>query len=59
MNTQSLKKLIGMDYVYLMESKGKASLVESLKKGCLSPEELVLKKDSVVMFTKNNPAIRY
>ena len=59
MNTQSLKKLIGMDYVYLMESKGKASLVESLKKGCLSPEELVLKKDSVVMFTKNNPKEGY
>ncbi|MBP6855061.1 MAG: AAA family ATPase [Candidatus Pacebacteria bacterium] len=55
LNSQSLGKLTGMDHKYNMDSKGKASMVEALKKGCLSPEVLVLKKDSVVMFTKNNP----
>ncbi len=39
----------------MMETKGSASLVEGLKKGCLSPEILKLKKDAVVMCTKNNP----
>lgn len=34
-------------------------LVESLKRGCLSPETLVLKEGAVVMATKNNPAVGY
>ncbi len=55
LNLESLGKLVGMDHTYKMISKGKASIVEGLKKGCLSPEVLVLKKESVVMFTKNNP----
>ncbi|KND48213.1 MAG: ATP-dependent DNA helicase PIF1 [Parcubacteria bacterium C7867-006] len=40
---------------YHMTSKGASSLVESLKKSCLSPEVLVLKKGARVMFTKNQP----
>lgn len=48
--------LIGADEkVYRMTSKGAPSLVESLKKSCLSPENLVLKKGARVMFTKNQP----
>ncbi|HEY4515830.1 MAG TPA: helix-turn-helix domain-containing protein [Candidatus Paceibacterota bacterium] len=39
-----------------MSSQGKDSLVEALKRGCLSPEKLELKVGAVVMFTKNNPA---
>lgn len=37
-----------------MDSKGRASLIEGLKKGCLSPEVLQLKLNAVVMCTKNN-----
>ncbi|MEN9852577.1 MAG: hypothetical protein RI996_520 [Candidatus Parcubacteria bacterium] len=40
--------------VYIMESTGSAALVEGLKKGCLAPEHLVLKKGARVMFLKNN-----
>ena len=56
LNDESLSKLEGMEHEYKMETKGKGSLVEGLKKGCLSPEVLVVKKDSVVMCTKNNPS---
>ena len=59
LNDASLGKLTGMDHTFKMDSKGKASVVESLKKGCLSPEILVLKKDSIVMFTKNNPQLGF
>jgi hypothetical protein len=38
-----------------MSGKGPEVLVEGLKRGCLSPETLELKKDAVVMFTKNSP----
>lgn len=53
------KKHLGLiqagEKVYNMASKGAPSLVESLKKSCLSPEVLVLKKGARVMFTKNQP----
>ena len=44
---------------YEMSSTGKESLVFALKKGCLSPEVLRLKKGAVVMCTKNNPKERF
>jgi ATP-dependent exoDNAse (exonuclease V) alpha subunit len=37
-----------------MESGGVDFLVETLKKGCLSPEKLELKVGATVMFTRNN-----
>ncbi|MES3004536.1 MAG: AAA family ATPase [Patescibacteria group bacterium] len=40
---------------YQMIWKGSSGLAETLKKSCLSPEELVLKKKARVMFTKNHP----
>ena len=40
---------------FLMESDGNEALITMLKKGCLSPESLLLKKGAVVMCTKNNP----
>lgn len=40
---------------YRMETKGSSGLVETLKKSCLSPEELELKVGARVMFTKNHP----
>ena len=39
---------------FLMDSDGNEALVTMLKKGCLSPETLLLKKGAVVMCTKNN-----
>lgn len=37
-----------------MESTGPARLVDALKRGCLSPEQLELKEGARVMFTKND-----
>ncbi len=54
LNDEKLSSLIGKEEVFTMDSKGRAALVEGLKKGCLSPEILRLKKDAVVMCTKNN-----
>jgi len=53
-NTAELKKVEGEEKLFLMKTKGSASRVEQLIKGCLSPEELVLKVGASVMFTKNS-----
>lgn len=53
-NTQELAKLETEEKVFLMSTKGTSTRVEQLIKGCLSPEELVLKEGASVMFTKNN-----
>ena len=55
LNEQMLAKLPDDPEIYTMTALGRASLVESLKKGCLSPEKLMLKSGAAVMFTKNNP----
>lgn len=39
---------------YDMSWKGSPNLAQSLKKSCLSPEKLILKKGARVMFTKNH-----
>ena len=53
-NDQKLQSLSGKEYLFLMESYGLEILVEQLIKGCLSPQELILKEGALVMFTKNN-----
>ena len=53
-NTQKLQQLPGAAHTYRMSSKGSKPLVEGLVKNCLSPAELVLKEDAMVMCTKNN-----
>jgi ATP-dependent DNA helicase PIF1 len=53
-NSLELDKLSGEVNVFSMSSYGRDMLVEQLKRGCLSPERLELKKGAVVMFTKNN-----
>lgn len=53
-NIEELAKLSGEEKVFLMSTKGSTSRVEQLIKGCLSPEELVLKEGASVMFTKNS-----
>jgi hypothetical protein len=55
-NADELKKINGVERSFLMRSSGTAAAVESLKRGCLSPERLVLKVGANVMFTKNNPS---
>ncbi|MBI4130665.1 AAA family ATPase, partial [Candidatus Roizmanbacteria bacterium] len=53
-NAVKLQALPGDEQVFYMASQGNKALVEQLKKGCLSPEKLTLKKGAHVMFTKNN-----
>ncbi len=58
-NSEQLAKLPGSPKTFAMSAAGSAALAEALKRGCLSPETLVLKEGAVVMATKNNPAIGY
>ncbi len=55
LNEEELNKIHGTPKKYHMQSSGRPFLIEQLKKNCLSPETLVLKKGAVVMFTKNSP----
>lgn len=52
-NNRELDKIEEEEFDYHMFSKGKAGLVRSLKKSCLAPEILILKKGAKVMFVKN------
>lgn len=54
-NTKQLAGLSGKPKTFKMQSVGKKSLVDQLKRGCLSPEKLELKEGASVMFTKNSP----
>lgn len=54
-NVQMLETVPAEAKVFTMESHGPDALVAMLKKGCLSPEQLVLKIGAKVMCTKNNP----
>ncbi len=58
-NLEQLEKIDGEEQIYEMTHRGKASGVEALKRGCLSPEELWLKVGALVMFVKNNPIAGY
>lgn len=54
-NSDKLSALPGSAKSFRMETSGAPVLIESLKRGCLSPEMLSLKEGAVVMFTKNSP----
>jgi ATP-dependent DNA helicase PIF1 len=58
-NQQQLAKLDGETHSFAMTGKGPKTSIEALKRGCLSPDSLALKRDAIVMFTKNDPAGRY
>lgn len=58
-NSSELAKLASQSHTFVMQGSGAKIIVESLKRGCLSPETLVLKEGAVVMATKNNPAAGY
>ena len=53
-NDGELSKIEDETKLFEMTSTGNDKLVEVLKKGCLSPENLELKVGAVVMCTKNN-----
>ena len=53
-NTDRLNQIHDDTFVFDMQDKGGEKLVEALKKWCLAPETLVLKKWARVMFVKNN-----
>ncbi len=58
-NQAELLKLPGEPNSYFMTATGDKLLAEGLKRGCLSPERLDLKKGAVVMFTKHDPDGRF
>ncbi len=58
-NEIELSKIEDEEEFFIMESNGNNFIVESLKKGCLSPENLVLKVGAEVMCTKNNQKAGY
>lgn len=53
-NHEEIDKIEGNYAVYEMTSKGKKALVDALKKSCLAPQTLKLKKGARVMCVKNN-----
>ncbi len=53
-NDAELAKLPDETKTFEMESRGPEKIVASLKRGCLSPEQLRLKIGARVMFTKND-----
>ena len=53
-NSEMLDKISAQEKIFGMSSSGNDRIIESLKKGCLSPERLVLKIGAKIMFTKNN-----
>lgn len=53
-NEAELQKLPGAPHLFEMESHGATAFVEQLKRSCLSPDRLLIKKDAKVMFTKNS-----
>ncbi|OHA82465.1 MAG: hypothetical protein A3B07_02475 [Candidatus Yonathbacteria bacterium RIFCSPLOWO2_01_FULL_43_27] len=58
-NMCELEKIPGETFEYTMTSKGRENLVAILKKSCLAPEKLCLKKGARVMFVKNNFEEKY
>ena len=59
MNLERLAELDTEERTFVMEVRGAKQLVESLVKSCLSPESLVLRKEAMVMCTRNNFEIGY
>ena len=54
LNANELANMSEVEFTYEMETRGKKPLVEMLKKSCLAPEILRLKKGARVMCVKNN-----
>jgi len=54
LNDLELQRIKETPLAYKMRSDGNEKLVNIIKKGCMAPERLILKKGAVVMFVKNN-----
>lgn len=54
LNDLELQRIKETPLAYRMHSDGNEKLVNVIKKGCLAPERLILKKGAMVMFVKNN-----
>lgn len=59
LNERELAKLPGEARAFHMETRGFPALVETLKKNCLAPETLHLKRGAEVLFIKNDARGRY
>lgn len=53
-NNEMLSKIENKIRTFKMEGEGPDALLAIMQKGCLSPENLILKIGAEVMFTKNN-----
>lgn len=53
-NLRHLEELEGETKEYFMSWRGSLGLTEGLRRSCLAPEKLLLKKGAQVMFVKNN-----
>lgn len=58
-NETALQKIDSDPHHYTMLSTGSTNYVDALKRSCLAPETLVLKKGALVMFIKNSPDKKY
>ncbi len=58
-NEKELGGIEGITKTFRMTAAGKKALLAPLKRGCLSPEVLSLKKEAAVMFTRNHPQGAY
>jgi len=58
-NNARLNDLKTTAYRYRMITTGGENYVETLKRSCLAPEELVLKEGALVMCVKNSPDKKY
>lgn len=58
-NHVHLDELEAEEYEFAMETSGGKKYVEQLKKSCLAPEVLRLKRGAVVMCIKNSPDKKY
>ncbi len=59
MNLARLRELNTQGRTFKMEGKGNKQLLVALVKNCLSPEVLELRKEAMVMCTKNNFEVGY
>jgi ATP-dependent DNA helicase PIF1 len=59
LNQQALDRMPGETRCFQMAASGPAPLVDALKRGCLSSQQLELKTGAQVMFIKNDPAGRF
>jgi ATP-dependent exoDNAse (exonuclease V) alpha subunit len=58
-NADRLNNLKTDAYSYRMQTTGKEQYVETLKRSCLAPEELLLKEGALVMCVKNSADKKY